>query len=149
MPGGIGSAAINLAGIFTTEGATAMCTLATVSVNNDLTAGQTRVTMRSADHKFSCGVDVILDLVIKQLCVFLVFRFYTGDQNLDNIFPDLSLHFGFSIKIIMLGRNNDSIDPDRPVIIVIFQRYLTFGIGTKVFDLFIFSSHYCQFEQQF
>ena len=91
--------------------------------------------MRAANHKFACWVDMIFDLIVEQLCVFFIFRFYTWDQDVNNIILDLRQHFCFGIKIIVLCRNNDRVDANRLVVIVVFKRYLAFCIGAQVFDL--------------
>jgi hypothetical protein len=50
-----------------------MCTFTTVGVYNDLTAGQPGIAVRTTDHKFAGRIDMILDLIVEQVGVFLIF----------------------------------------------------------------------------
>src|SRR5438309_801955 len=124
-----------------------MGALSAVRIYNNLSAGEASIAVRSADHELPGWIDVILDIVVEQFAVFLVFRFYAGNQDIDNVLLDPFLHFGFGVKVVVLGRNNDGINSYRTVIIVIFQRYLTFGIRAQVFDLLIFTAKCSQFKK--
>ena len=42
--------------------------------------------MRTANHKFAGWIDMIFDFIIEKVCVFCIFRFYAGNQNIDDIF---------------------------------------------------------------
>ena len=83
---------------------------------------------------------MIFYIIIKKLRVFLIFCFNTRDQDVDDVLFYFFLHFSFGVKFIMLCGNDDSVNAYRAVVIVIFERYLAFRVGTKVFDLFILPS---------
>src|SRR6187399_74390 len=93
--------------------------------------------MWATDHKLSCWIDMISDLIIKK---FLNRRFAlflnSWDYDLNYIFPDLIQHFLITVKIIMLGRNNNCIYADWIIIIIILDRHLAFCIRTQVFQFF-------------
>jgi hypothetical protein len=73
VTGSIRSRTVYLAGIFSAEGTTAVRTFAAIRIYNDLAAGQSGIAMRTANHKLAGRIDVVFDIVVKQLCVFLVF----------------------------------------------------------------------------
>src|SRR5678816_2020093 len=106
--------------------------------------------MRTTDHKLSCWVDVISDLIIKK---FLNRRFAlfldSWNDDLNYIFPDLIQHFLITIKIIMLSRNNNCIYTNWIIVIIVFDRYLAFCIGTKVFQFFSSTTGFRKLLQNF
>src|SRR4051812_2899070 len=103
--------------------------------------------MRTTDHKLSGWIDMIFDLIVKQVSVFLILCFYTWYQDTDDILFNFFLHFGFRIKIIMLGGNYDSIYAYRLIMVIVLQCNLAFCIRAKIFDQLVFSSQYSQFYQ--
>ncbi|MNL87493.1 hypothetical protein D3C87_2166700 [compost metagenome] len=56
--------------------------------------------------------------------VLRVFGDDAGDQDVHQVFFDLGQHFGFLIKIIVLGRDHDGINAYRFVVVRILQGYL-------------------------
>ena len=66
MAGGVGRAAIHLAGILAAEGAAAVGAVAAVGIHNDLAPGQAAVARRPAQHKAAGGVDVIAGVLVQQ-----------------------------------------------------------------------------------
>src|SRR5450759_1120 len=99
--------------------------------------------MRTANNKFSRGVNVIFYFIFKQVSVFFVFSFYSWYQDLFYIVSNFLLHFFFCIKIIMLGGNNNGINSGWFIVVIIFQSNLAFCIRAQIFYLLIFSSDCC------
>ena len=56
-----------------------MCTLATVSINDDLAARKSCIAMWPAYHKLAGRVYVIIDLVVEQVLVVRIFLYDAGD----------------------------------------------------------------------
>ena len=105
MTGGIGGTAVYLRGVLAREGTTTMGTLATIGVDDDLTACQTRVTVRTTDNKLTRGVHVVFDVETEEiehlLRVYLLF--HTGDKDIDYIVLDLGKHpLIIGVKLIVL-----------------------------------------------
>ena len=50
-----------------------MSTFSAIGIHNDLAAGQPRIAVRSADHELAGGIDMVLDVIVEQLCVLLIF----------------------------------------------------------------------------
>ena len=146
MAGCISCAAVYLAGVLSGESTTTVSTLATVSINNNLTACQTGISMRTTDHKFPGRVDMIDNLIVEQCQHFIVVDGSddTRHQDVDNIttddrqhlFVSLELSFGRIVcrlnKVVMLGRNYNRINTNGSSVVVIFNRYLALGVGAKV-----------------
>src|SRR4029077_20640173 len=66
-PRGVASGAIHLRGILAAERAAAVTTHAAVGVDDDLSAGEARVALRTADDKAAGGIDMKLDGLVAQL----------------------------------------------------------------------------------
>ena len=48
--------------------------------------------MRSPNYKLTCWVDVVLDIVVEQLCVFLILGLDAGNEDVDDdLLPDPSM----------------------------------------------------------
>src|ERR1700743_1060036 len=127
MTRSISRGTVYLGGILAAESAAAMCALTAIRVDDDLTAGEPGVTMRTADDELAGGVDMILDLIVEQLGVFLIPGLYAGDQDLDNVFLDPGLHLRFGIEVVVLGGDDDRVDTNGLVLVVVFQRHLALG----------------------
>ena len=66
MTSGISSRTVYLRRVLSRESTTAMSTFATVCIHDDLTAGQTGITVRTTDHELTGRVHMINDIIIKQ-----------------------------------------------------------------------------------
>ena len=66
VTGGIRSATVYLTGVFTGESATSMRTFTAVSIHNNLTSGQTGISMRTADDKFTRRIDMVFNIIVEQ-----------------------------------------------------------------------------------
>lgn len=66
--GEVGSGTVDLAVIFSGERTTTVCTPATVGVNDDLTASQTGVTLRTTDDEETGRLDLRLLSSSSRLC---------------------------------------------------------------------------------
>ena len=161
MTGCVCGAAVHLTRIFTGESATAMRTLAAISIYNNLTPCQTGIPMRTSDYKFTRRINVIFNIIVKQRQHFLMMDRSddTRHQNIDNIVADdtqhLFIRFQLSCfavisgqdEIIMLGGNDNRIDADGITVIIIFNGYLALGIRTKISHCLTFTTDICQYLQ--
>lgn len=101
---GVCSRAIYLGWILAREGTTTVSAPATISINDDLTASDTSITLRTANDEASRRVKVIDGLVIKEVC---------GDHSLDNLLEETSTDLLVGDVLSVLGRDNDGVDADR------------------------------------
>ena len=62
VPGSVGRRAVHLGRVFSTESAAAMGAFAAVSIDDDFTAGQSGIAVRSADDKLAGWIDIILHI---------------------------------------------------------------------------------------
>ena len=125
-----------------------MCTLASIGVYYYFSARKAGVAMWPANYKFAGRVNMVFYLPCKQLLdVRRKLRFYPRNQNVDNVGLDLLQHFFLLVKIVVLGRNYDGIDPDWSVVVGVLNRYLRFGVGPEVLYVFFFSSQNGQLSQ--
>src|ERR1700722_12619356 len=85
MPGGVSRGPVNFGRILAAESATAMSSFTAIGVNDDLPTRQAGGTTRTTDHKLPGRVDMIVDLIVEQPGVLLVFGLYPRDQDLDNV----------------------------------------------------------------
>src|SRR5688572_18243669 len=113
MPCSISCRTVHFRRVFTAEGTATMCAFTSVCIHDDLAASQSCITMRATDNKFACRIYMVLDIVIEQLSVFLILCLDPRDKDVDHITFDLCQHFCFTVKIIMLGGDNNGLDTHR------------------------------------
>ena len=82
----VGGAAVHFGGVFAGEGTAAVTAHAAVAVDDDFTAGEARVTLRTADDEFAGGVDEVLGVLGEH-----VLRQDLLDDLLDAEFFDLGM----------------------------------------------------------
>ena len=58
--------------------------------------------MRTTDYEFTRWVNMILDLVIEQVCIFRIFRLYPWNEDVDDILFDFRQHGIILAEIIVL-----------------------------------------------
>ena len=111
-----------------------MSTTATIGVNDDLTARKTCVAMRSADYELTCRIDEVLDIVIEERQNLWVFQLSldTWNKYILHIILNFGKHLLVLIEIIMLGRDNDSVDALRNVVVAILYGYLRLGVWAQI-----------------
>ncbi|MCY1241907.1 hypothetical protein D9M69_722570 [compost metagenome] len=76
--------------------------------------------MWASNHEFSSRIDMVLDFIVEQMRILRIIFDNSWNQDFYQIFFDSCKHFRFFVKIIMLCRNYDSINPYRLVVVVIF-----------------------------
>ena len=82
--------------------------------------------MRTTNHKLTCGVHVVFDVVVEE-CEYLLtvnLCFYTGNQDVDNVFLDLCQHLLVLVKLVMLCRYHNGIDTLGDACIAVLDGYL-------------------------
>jgi len=161
VTGSISGTTVHLAGVFSGESTTTVSAFATVSIHNNLAACQTGISVRTTDHELSGRIDVIDDLIIEQCQYFIMMDRSndTGHQDFDNVTTDDRQHFFVSFelcfgrvisrlnKVIVLRRNNNSINTDRSSVVVIFNRHLALGVRTEVGHHLFFAADISQHLQ--
>ena len=127
-----------------------MSTLATVGIHNNLATGETRVTMRTANHKLARGIDVVLDVAIKQSqhCSRVNLLFHPWNKDIDYIFTDALLHGFIAIKLIVLGRYHYGVDALGHTSITILHSDLTLRVGTQIGHHLALFAYLCQRAHQ-
>src|ERR1051325_5628198 len=113
---------IDLRRIFSGEGAAAMRRVAAVSVDDDLSSRDARVTLWSTSHETSGRIDVILRVFVEQLA---------RDGVLDDLLLDLRAQLFVRNIVRVLRRDNHCLEPERTAIAV-FNCYLRFPVRTKI-----------------
>ena len=96
---------------------------AAVGVNDDLTAGQAGVALRSADHKAAGGIDIDLGVLVQQLS-----RNGGLDDQLNHILADLLQR---SLGA-MLGGQHHRIHAHGLAALIVLHRDLGLAVGTQV-----------------
>ena len=114
---------VYLGAVLSGECAAAVTCVATVGVYDDLTAGQTTVSVRSANNETAGWVDKELGIL-----VYHISRDDLVKYILLNILMDLLLGY----ILIMLSRKNNCIQTYWLVILIIFYSNLGLSIWTKV-----------------
>ena len=122
-----------------------MRALAAISVDDDLTAGETRVAVRTADDELAGGVDVVFNVVVEEGEHFLAeLRLYARNENVDHVLADLGEHLlvGFELclarlvlgfhEVVVLGRDDDGVDALRHAVVAVLNRHLALGIGAEI-----------------
>ena len=111
--------AVNLCAVFSGKSSAAMTRISSVGVYNDFSSRQSAVSMRAANHKTACGVDI-------KFCI-LIYHF-TRQDFIKYIFFDVCMNlFLRDIRIMLCGKHY-CIQPDRFVIFIILNSYLSLSI---------------------
>ena len=111
-----------------------MSTLAAISIDNDLTACKTCVSVGTTNDEFTSGVHVVFDVRIEEFKYFLgmYLLFYTWNKDVDHIILDLCQHFLIIVKFIVLCAHHNGVDTLRYAIVAVLYRHLTLSIGTEI-----------------
>lgn len=123
--GKVGSGAVDLGVVLSGESTTTVGTPTTVGVDNDLTASETGITLRSTDDEQTRGLDVVLDVVVKVL---------GRDNLLDDLLLDLLTELLGGDVLAVLGRDDDSVDTERndsTAIVSVLNGDLGLGVGSQ------------------
>ena len=100
-----------------------MSSISTVCVYDDLTAGQSAVAVRSADHKTAGRIYEELRVLIDHLL---------RKDRIKYIFPDIRVDLLLGHIRIMLGGKNDCIQSGRLTVLIVLDGYLSFSVRTQV-----------------
>ena len=122
----VGGAAVDFGGVFAGEGTTAVTAHAAVAVDDDFTAGEARVTLRTADDEFAGGVDEVLGVLGQH-----VLRQDLLDDLLNAEFFDL----GMADVGGVLG-GDDDVDDAGGLAVDVFDGDLAFRVRAEPFGEF-------------
>jgi hypothetical protein len=121
----VGSGSVDLGEILAGEGTTTVGTPTTVGVDNDLSAGQTGITLGTTNDEEARGLDVVDGLIAEVL---------GGDDLLDDLLLDLlSELLGGDIRRV-LSRDDDGVDTLRDngtVIVLVLDGDLSLGVRSQ------------------
>lgn len=121
----VGSRSVDLGEILTGESTTTVGTPATVGVDDDLSAGQTSITLGATNDEEARRLDVVDGLIAEVL---------GGDDLLDDLLLDLlSELLGGDVGRV-LSRDNDSVDALRDngtVVVLVLDGDLGLGVGSE------------------
>ena len=101
----IGGRTVNLGRIFSRKGTAAVRAASTIGIDNDLASRQSGIPLRTADDKTPCRIDVVGDLIMQHAIGF--------KYRVNHLLFDCFLHLFKRDIVMVLGRNNDSIDTYR------------------------------------
>lgn len=121
----VGSRSIDLGEILTGESTTTVGTPATVGVDDDLSAGQTSVTLGTTNDEEARGLDVVDGLVAEVL---------GGDDLLDDLLLDLLAELLSGDIGRVLSRDNNGVDALRDngtVVVLVLNGDLGLGVGSE------------------
>ena len=123
--GKVSGRAVDLGVVLSGESTTTVGSPTTVGVDNDLTAGETGVTLGSANDEETRGLDVVDGLVVEHL---------GGDDLLDDLLLDLLAEFLGGDVLAVLGRDNNGVDTegnDGTVVVSVLNGDLGLGVGSQ------------------
>src|SRR5690606_35777401 len=66
MPGCVGPGPIHFRWVFSRKCTTAVSSFTTIGIDNDFSAGESGIAVRTSNNKFSCWVDMVLDIVVEE-----------------------------------------------------------------------------------
>lgn len=124
----VGRGTVDLGVVLTGEGTTTVGTPATVGVDDDLTAGETGITLRTTDDEAARGLDVVNGAVVQEL---------SGDDLLDDLLLDDGTELLSGHIIAVLSRDDDSVHTqglDGTAIVSVLDGDLGLGVGTEPGD---------------
>ncbi len=117
----VGSAAIHFGRVFAGEGTTTVTAHAAVAIDDDFTAGEAAVTLRTANDELASRIDEILGVLGEH-----VLRQDFLDDLLDAELLDLGVAH---VSGVLSG--DDDVDDARGLAIDVFDGNLAFGVGTE------------------
>jgi len=136
-----------------------MCSATSIGIDDDLSAGQSGISVRASDHEFPGGVDKILDVIVEQCAQFLAgFGFHARHQYADYILSNLGEHvfIGLSPCLVaavlglyegvVLCRHDDGVYAQRLVVVAVFDGDLTLGVGSEIGHLPTFLAYFREGE---
>jgi hypothetical protein len=126
--GDVGSGAVDLGVVLSGESTTTVGTPTTVGVDDDLTAGETSITLRTTDDEAAGGLEVVDGAVIKEL---------SGDDLADNLLLEGSTELLSGDIVAVLGGDNDGVNAQRldgTVVVGVLNSDLGLGIGKQPGD---------------
>lgn len=125
----VGSRTVDLGVVLSGESTTTVSTPATVSVDDDLTASETGVTLGTTDDEQTRGLDVVDGLLVEVL---------GGDDTLDDLLEDLLAELLGGDVLGVLGRDDDGVDTERDdgtVVVGVLDGDLGLGVGSEPGEL--------------
>jgi hypothetical protein len=117
--------AIDLGVVLSGEGTTTVGTPTTVSVNDNLAASETGITLGTTDDEETRGLDVVDGLVVQVLC---------GDDLLDNLVENLLAELLGGNVGAVLGRDDNSVDTlgdNGTAVVLVLDGDLGLGVGSQ------------------
>ena len=124
----VGSGTVDLGVVLSGESTTTVGTPTTVGVNDDLTASETGVTLRTTDDEAAGGLEVVDSAVIKQL---------SGNDLADNLLLKGSTKLLSGDIVGVLGGDDDGVDAQRldsTVVVGVLNGNLGLGIREQPGD---------------
>jgi hypothetical protein len=124
----VGGGTVDLGVVLSGESTASVGSPTTVGVDNDLTAGQTGVTLGSTDDEQTRGLDVVDGLVIEEL---------GGDDLLDDLLLDLLTELLGGNVLAVLGRDDNGVDTlgdDGTAVVCVLNSDLGLGVGSQPWD---------------
>lgn len=132
--GNVGGGTIDLGVILAGKSTTTVSTPATVGVDNDLTAGQTGVTLGTTDDEAAGGLEVVNSTVVEEL---------SRNDLLDDLLLESDTDLLSGEIIAVLGRDDNGVDTqglDSTVVVGVLNGDLGLGVRAEPGDGAIFTS---------
>ena len=115
-----------------------MACISAVGVNNDLTACQTAVTLRSADYKAACGIDKELRILIHHM---------SRQDFIKYILLNIGMNLLLCSLLVVLCGQYDRIETDRFVVFIVFHGNLSLSVRSQIGKSTVFAD-FCQAARQ-
>ena len=122
--GSVGSRTVDLRGVLSRESSSSVGSPASVSVNNDLAAGESSVAVRTTDNESTRGVQVVDGLLVEVL---------GRHHRLDHVLHEPLLDILLSDLLVVLGGDDDGVDTEghwATVHHLVFTSDLSLPVGT-------------------
>ena len=123
--GSVSGGSVDLGEVLAGESATTVGTPTTVGINNDLSASETGVTLRTTNDETARGLDVVDGLVVEEV---------GGDDLLDDLLHDFASEVLGGDFFGVLGGDNDSVDTEGDggtTVLLVLDSDLCLGVGTE------------------
>ena len=123
---GVGSRSVDLGEVLSGESTTSVSTPSTISVNDNLSASQTSITLGSSDDESTRGLDVVDSLVVQKLGV---------NDLVDDLFLDLCSEVLGADLLGVLGGDDDSVNSEgnngTVGVLLVLDGDLGLGVGSQ------------------
>jgi len=126
----IGCGAVHLGRILAGERAAAVARIAAVGIDNNLSAGQARIAVRTADYKAAGRVNIKARVLVHE---------FLREHRIENILLHIRVNLLLTHLRIVLGREDHRVETRRLAVLIVLDRNLALAVRAKIRERLVLS----------